>query len=924
MEKNRSKRHIALFVVIAVAVSWFVLAIVGYMANMKSIQRQATNRDLATVADGNANQVDFMMEQYIKTLTAVVTSVQAYDDLTSPEVLAILDEIAHDDIFERLAIDFADGTSYTSDGGVFDISFLGYADRIREGKPFVLDVVDAIKDGTPVVSALVPIESRNGRYRAALRGSISTERMTALFDRTFALYGGYYHVVDGNGRYVSTGSSNNSLLMEENFFDALNKLKFQEGYSAQQIQEAFVKHQKGFTRYALGEEARYVYYTPVGINDWMLFMILPMDVAEQTANLNMLNALLLTMQVVAIMLLLILYVYFTQKRARELAQTSEKCFTVLAEQTNKAIFEWNFDRNEISFLSNFDKMFGKEGKAFAVPDEMIEAGVVHEEDRAAIEELFLSVKHGQRVSNVRLRLANGEDAFQWCEISIAFVASQSGKLLRAVGFIEDIDERVKKEERLRRMSETDQLTGLNNKITTEYRIETVLMASEPQEDHHALLIVDIDNYKDVNDCFGHWYGDMVLAQLAAVLRAVFRESDILGRLGGDEFFVLLRDVGSLKVIEQKAKEICSGFRKTYSEQGKSVQISASVGVALYPRDGITFEQLYQNADAALYNVKANGKDGQQIYDGARMQGYSSGRTDIDAYGEKQKSFLGNKAEYIFKMLYGSEDERGAVQSALRFIAEFYGFSRVNIYESDKASRLVSETFEWCADGVALTMPEQQHLPVEQFAHIKQEFAKQGGMFAISVKDFPEHTHASYMRADILSVIYFAIMDAERLAGAITFQDCANERITLSESEMSEFRTICEVIGTFLVKVRAAERKEEHHFALKTVIENIDGYVYVVDPQTHEILFENQQVRDWIGRSSVGKKCYEVYMQCDSPCDTCAMLDVGVEEKKCTVEVESQARGLCMRTTAALIEWLDGRNVCLINSIDITEYKQNKQ
>ena len=166
---------------------------------------------------------------------------------------------------------------------------------------------------------------------------------------------------------------------------------------------------------------------------------------------------------------------------------------------------------------------------------------------------------------------------------------------------------------LRREAEHDPLTGLYNRTASEMRIQTALRQNDAPDEKHALFIIDIDNFKLINDTFGHMQGDTLLKDLANGLTQLFRATDVVSRLGGDEFFVFLRNYQSLEIVEQKARQICELFHSTCVNGDKAQPISASIGIALFPEAGVTFPELYRNADMALYQAKASGKNGYVIY-----------------------------------------------------------------------------------------------------------------------------------------------------------------------------------------------------------------------------------------------------------------------------------------------------------------------
>lgn len=164
--------------------------------------------------------------------------------------------------------------------------------------------------------------------------------------------------------------------------------------------------------------------------------------------------------------------------------------------------------------------------------------------------------------------------------------------------------------RLLRQAQTDSLTGLLNRTSTRECINGWLSDSNRQG---ALLMLDLDNFKEVNDVWGHQAGDSILLLTADLLRNHFRQSDVIGRIGGDEFMVLMKDVTSQQVVEQHMYRLCGEFRLLTDSDYPQISISCSVGAAMIPAQGHTFEELYAHADSALYCAKHRGKDGWSVF-----------------------------------------------------------------------------------------------------------------------------------------------------------------------------------------------------------------------------------------------------------------------------------------------------------------------
>ena len=159
---------------------------------------------------------------------------------------------------------------------------------------------------------------------------------------------------------------------------------------------------------------------------------------------------------------------------------------------------------------------------------------------------------------------------------------------------------------LENKADTDLLTGLNNKLSAERKIQDCL--SEEADTEHLMFLFDVDNFKKINDTMGHAFGDQVLKSLGEQLSMEFRKTDILGRIGGDEFVILLRDIKEDEIVLKEGDKILNFFRQFKVGDYVKYSATASIGAAIYPRDGKTFQELYRSADNALYEAKKQGKN----------------------------------------------------------------------------------------------------------------------------------------------------------------------------------------------------------------------------------------------------------------------------------------------------------------------------
>ena len=817
-----------LIVLSLIIIAWALFAFLLFRNTLTKIETNSIENSLSSLAQSNAAQVRFAFESYINSLRITAAVLEKYDSFKSWEALDYLRQVAEIEGYTRLSIDYySSGTSFTSDGQVVDVSRMGYLEKIKADEPFILDVTDSTMSQTPLLAVLVPLHNKDGEPIAALRCTFTTEKLTKLFNEHFFNEEASYQLVDGNGISIAFGNSKDALLKGTSFFAAIDKLVYANGFSSQQIHSAFSQGQAGFTKYSNNGQVRYASYLPVGINNWVLMMIMPEDTVKRNCNLHSYNALALTVQLIVIFSLILLYVYFVQAQAKNTARLHEKCFKVLSEQTGKVIFEWDFSKDKIICLSNFKTIFGRNLLPEASVEDAMNFRAVHEEDHEVFLAVFSSVLNGQAINNARFRVLDDAGNFLWSTLSSLVINDQRGRPFKAIGILENIDEQVRKEDALREKAEKDILTGLYNKATTETLIKEALNNPRADDAYHALMIIDVDNFKHVNDSLGHLYGDIVLASLADTLKHIFRSDDIIGRIGGDEFFVFLKGFHDLTLLHTKSNEICKHFRNTYLENQIAVKISASVGIAICPDHGTDFATLYKHADIALYTAKAKGKDMHFIFHGKEAQDFAFSRTAIDTKESIQKSFAENRLEYIFKLLYHSEDTSSAINSTLRLITNHFNFSHGYIFEFDEGGNFSSGSFECHLDESCAPSDFLQNVPLSSYTFFIKSLNERGVLVLKDPNDIPpSQIRDKLALRGIQTLLQIAIKDQGRLIGAIQFEDCEKTH-SLTALELDEISTICHVLATFLIKQRGVER-EQQQSTMKLSLNAINKYAYVFD------------------------------------------------------------------------------------------------
>lgn len=304
-----------------------------------------------------------------------------------------------------------------------------------------------------------------------------------------------------------------------------------------------------------------------------------------------------------------------QKLTEQRAEEERSLYETMVARSVHA-YEVNITKNSISGNEKWDALFGI--TPTNTYSEMVLAfadASLLPQDRAQFCDLFhhaavlAAYNNGERQLRAQYRSQTSATETRWYSCTQHLFEDPKNGDIKAFAYIEDIDEQKRAELALRYDAAHDKMTSLYNKSTTELNILAYLQQAGAQQLLHALLVVDIDHFKSVNDQFGHLFGDQVLTELADTLREMFRIEDIVGRIGGDEFCVLMKQLPNRQSALDKAQEICDRLRRAYRRGPLFAEISASVGVAFYSAHGTTYPALFQHADAALYTIKNSGRGG---------------------------------------------------------------------------------------------------------------------------------------------------------------------------------------------------------------------------------------------------------------------------------------------------------------------------
>ncbi len=241
--------------------------------------------------------------------------------------------------------------------------------------------------------------------------------------------------------------------------------------------------------------------------------------------------------------------------------------------------------------------------------------VVHDEDKddllnlATKDNFIRSYYKGLKEIVSEYRAKSNSGNYIWYQSHVSLMQNENGDII-ATSTITDIETEKAKELHLKEKADRDTLTNALNRSAAKKQITKHILENR----HGALFVIDLDNFKAINDNFGHAYGDEVLKGVYEELSKIFREKDLVARFGGDEFIVFLKDSSDMKIIKEKAQNICDSVKSEHlTKNNEKIEVTVSVGVALYPFNAQDYTQLFKAADEAMYISKNSGKNRYNIY-----------------------------------------------------------------------------------------------------------------------------------------------------------------------------------------------------------------------------------------------------------------------------------------------------------------------
>lgn len=283
---------------------------------------------------------------------------------------------------------------------------------------------------------------------------------------------------------------------------------------------------------------------------------------------------------------------------------SDRLYEEILEQTNSFIFEWIPRTDAVKFSASFEKMYGYMPARYDFLKNIRQISFVHKDDLKKFLDTLNSARGEGDDAECVVRIYNDRtSSYIWNRIHFVTMCSPTGVPAKIMAVCADIsEEKVTNAELETKKDRTDNVTNFYNRAATENKIKSFLF-DEGAMGNHAFIVAEVCGYESLESSLGEVFANAVLKETADSMREFFRDSDIIGRVSGAQFVILVKGMSSVERLMDKTKKICTVIDHTYRSDEGSVSIRGKVGVSLYPNDGRTFDELFSSASNALYYAK---------------------------------------------------------------------------------------------------------------------------------------------------------------------------------------------------------------------------------------------------------------------------------------------------------------------------------
>lgn len=542
-------------------------------------------------------------------------------------------------------------------------------------------------------------------------------------------------------------------------------------------------------------------------------------------------------------------------------------FSVLSDISDDIPFEYDYGRDVITYAPKYRELFGLEPSVPRFLERLREGGAVDPVSGALREAFLDGGGDGADDGRAECLLPTASGQRRWFALLRATLRDAGGRPVKSVGALRDIDAQKRERLLLLDKSRSDPMTGLFNKATTEEEIRIALRDACPSA-LGVLFMIDVDNFKNVNDNLGHLAGDSILREIARRIASAFRKGDVIGRVGGDEFHVYMRDVADPAVARARAESLCEAIRGLFATSDVDKAVSVSVGIAVADSP-IPYEDLFRQADIALYQAKGNGKNRYRFF-GQRDVG-GADASPACAPNAARSTVMVDLIDVLFRMC----DAPDGIEEALDFIGKTLRVDKITIFERSVDGATISITHEWCADPAWSERGRFQDVPAADLP-LPTPSGPGGIYYCSDLAALPPEQKTFLRDPSITSLLQSDILRDGRAVGHVSFEERGHSRLW-TQQETDALILMSRIIGECIRQRRASALLRENAGATRAILDSLTTTaVYVID-SGRRLLYFNGTVSRVLPDVRVGMTCHEAFRGHRDVCPFCPLRRAGERE-----------------------------------------------
>ncbi len=501
-----------------------------------------------------------------------------------------------------------------------------------------------------------------------------------------------------------------------------------------------------------------------------------------------------------------------QNGKMEQIEREKERFKALASVGIRRIFEYNIQDDVLMNAQSRDGNYGAESFIKDFREAAKRERYILFGDWEVFDEFMDKCKNGTPVMEAHMRMRDRQGDYKWYRVRGKMLYDEYKQPLKVVGTIEDIDEAKRMEIREADENMRDPLTKLYKKEYAKQLIQDFL-ANQTGSEYAGFLILDIDNFSILNEKMGNVFGDEILKNIANDIEKIFYSTDILGRVGGDEFVILMKNIKLVEDINKKIMEIQQVVNRTYIGETMNFGSTIGVGASVFPIDGVEYDVLYEKAEKALFHAKEAGKNCYGFYDASNEEIYKQYKLEEKHLkiqeADKKRDELGTSnslIELAFKLIEETKDTDSAINLLLRQVARQMDLDVISICERVGDEFKLVYPYQCCtsAEFYGEEMRDLEYTQ-EQWYTMLEEFKNGNGMVCVSDSSMVENdTQRKLSLAyGIRSYVGCAFYDKGEYAGHIDFLDFGKQR-KWTKDEIMTIRAVTNVVSAYLLKMKAYE------------------------------------------------------------------------------------------------------------------------